>query len=78
MPRMYPIAGTKQRARGRECMVYSFSDGRVIVDAIRPKDHMEMVARLWGHYGRGSIRATMRPMNLGEQYTEMPETQEVA
>jgi hypothetical protein len=37
-----------------------------------------MVARLWGAYGRGSIRVTTRRMQTGEQYVEMPEVLEVA
>jgi hypothetical protein len=73
MNRLYPVAGTKERARGRECLVYAFKDGRVVVDGIRPKDHLEMTARLWGHYGKGSIRVTTRRMEAGEVYVDMPE-----
>ncbi len=78
MPRLYPVAGTKERSRGRECLTFMLKDGRVIVDGIRPKDHLEMVARLWGAYGRGSISVTTRRMDRGEQYVEMPEVLEVA
>ena len=78
MKRMYPVAGTKERSRGRECLTFTLKDGRVIVDGVRPKDHLEMVARLWGAYGRGSIRVTARRMDRGEQYVEMPEVLEVA
>ena len=78
MKRMYPVNGTKERSRGRECLTFTLKDGRVIVDGVRPKDHLEMVARLWGAYGRGSIRVTTRRMDHGEQYVEMPEVLEVA
>ncbi len=73
MPRLYPVAGTKERSRGRECLTFMLKDGRVIADGVRPKDHLEMTARLWGHYGRGSIRVTTRRMQTGEQYVEMPD-----
>ncbi len=78
MSRLHPIHGTKQRSRGRECLTFMLKDGRVIVDGIRPRDHQEMTARLWGHYGKGSIRVTTCRMQTGEQYVEMPELLEVA
>ncbi len=78
MKRLAHVNGTKERSRGRECLTYTLKDGRVIVDGIRPKDHLEMVARLWGAYGRGSIRVTTRRMQTGEQYVELPELLEVA
>ncbi len=78
MKRLTHVNGTKERSRGRECLTFMLKDGRVIADGIRPKDHLEMVARLWGAYGRGSIRVTTRRMQTGEQYVEMPEVLEVA
>ncbi len=49
MPRLYPIAGTKERQIGRRALTFTFAKhGPVIVDGIRPEDCDEMFARLWG------------------------------
>ncbi|MBA2454629.1 MAG: hypothetical protein H0V47_15770 [Chloroflexia bacterium] len=76
--RLRHVNGTKERSRGRECLTFMLKDGRVIVDGIRPKDHLEMVAHLWGAYGKGNVRVTTRRMDRGEQYVDMPEVLEVA
>jgi hypothetical protein len=79
MPRLYPVAGTKERYFGRQALTFRFANhGPVIVDGIRPEDCDEMFARLWGAYGKGSVWVTYRRMKQGEQYVEMPEVLEVA
>lgn len=72
MTKLHPVAGTKERARYREGLTYTLkASGQVIVDGVRPRDHMEMTARLWGHYGKGSIKMTARRMERGEKFTEL-------
>ncbi len=79
MPRLYPVAGTKERQIGRRALTFTFANhGPVIVDGVRPEDCDEMIARLWGAYGRGSVWVTYRRLKRGEQYVEMPEVLEVA
>lgn len=72
MSRFYPIAGTKELARYRECLTFTHNaDGRVLLDNVHPRDHQATVQRLWAVYGRGMVQMTERRMRCDETYTEV-------
>ena len=72
MKRLRHVNGTKERRRHRQALRFRFANhGPVIIDGIDPQYRDEMFARLWGHYGKGSVWVEYRDMQPGESYTAM-------
>lgn len=75
MSRLYPIPGTKQRSRGRQCLTFTFANSTaVIVDCVHPADRDAMFDRLWARYGLRNVWVSYRRMTRDEQYVDLADT----